>query len=687
MDFVMGSGGNSGDEQEVFQGCPHPDDNQRRQLGRELGLDPKQIKFWFQNKRTQTKVAQNEKADNSVLRAENERIQAENSAIRDALKNVICPSCGGPPCGEEERQLCLQNLHLDNARLKEEHEKLSNLLAKFIGKPIPHIDALMPIPGSTFGASLQPNFQNQAMGRANLDPDLGSGPLDNISLPFQFKGITDVEKTIMVETATNGMDELIRLLRIDEPLWNKCLTDGTYVINRDSYEKICIRASHFNSSSARFESSKDSRIVNMNAMQLIDNFLDSDKWVDIFPTIVTEARTIQVLEEGIPGNRSGCLQLMYEQMHILSPLVAPREYYFLRHCQQIEQGLWVMVDVSCDWPPQENISPSRCWRLPSGCMIQEMPNGCSNVTWVEHVEVDDKSQTHRLYRDLMCSSSAYGAERWVVTLQRICERLSFSMDETLPTHELGGVINSPEGRKSIMKLGHRMVKNFCGILNMSSKLDFPQLSEVNNSGVRVAVRQNIQEGQPSGTVVSAATSLWLPLPTQNIFNFFKDPKMRVHWDTLSNGNPANEIAHISNGAHPGNYTSIIRPFVPTENNMLMLQESYIDVLGSMIVYAPIDIPSVNLAISGKDSSDIAILPSGFIISGDGRPDNNNGASTSSNSGSPAGSSAGGSLLTVALQILVSSSKEVNVESVATVNTLISSTVQRIKATLNCCNLD
>ena len=39
-----------------FKDCPHPDENQRRQLSRELGLEPRQIKFWFQNKRTQTKV-------------------------------------------------------------------------------------------------------------------------------------------------------------------------------------------------------------------------------------------------------------------------------------------------------------------------------------------------------------------------------------------------------------------------------------------------------------------------------------------------------------------------------------------------------------------------------------------------------------------------------------------------------
>lgn len=64
--------------------------------------------------------AQHERADNSVLRAENDRIQCENVAIREALKNVICPACGGPPFGEHERRLSLQKLQLENAQLREE---------------------------------------------------------------------------------------------------------------------------------------------------------------------------------------------------------------------------------------------------------------------------------------------------------------------------------------------------------------------------------------------------------------------------------------------------------------------------------------------------------------------------------------------------------------------------------------
>lgn len=135
-----------------------------------------------------------------------------------------------------------------------------------------------------------------------------------------------------------------------------------------------------------------------------------------------------------------------------------------------------------------------------------------------------------------------------------------------------------------------------------------------------------------------------------------------------------------------------QPFIPTENNILMLQESCIDSLGSMVIYAPIDIPALNVAISGEDSSTIPILPSGFIVSNDGRTTDHDAAITGSSASTSSNTNgrSGGSLLTVAFQILVSSpssSKQLNMESVATVNTLISSTVQKIKVALNCSTLD
>lgn len=124
--------------------------------------------------------------------------------------------------------------------------------------------------------------------------------------------------------------------------------------------------------------------------------------------------------------------------------------------------------------------------------------------------------------------------------------------------------------------------------------------------------------------------------------------------------------------------------------MLILQESCSDSSGSLVVYAPVELPAINIAMSGEDPSYIPLLPSGFSILPDWRSSSGTGgggASTSSNTGSivPGGGGSGGSLVTVAFQILVSSlpSAKINVESINTVNNLISTTVQQIKSALNC----
>lgn len=71
---------------------------------------------------------------------------------------------------------------------------------------------------------------------------------------------------------------------------------------------------------------------------------------------------------------------MYEELQVLSPLVPTREFYFLRYCQQIEQGMWAIADVSIDYSRvNQFVPPSRSRRLPSGCLIHDMPNGYSKV--------------------------------------------------------------------------------------------------------------------------------------------------------------------------------------------------------------------------------------------------------------------------------------------------------------------
>ncbi|KAJ4713609.1 Homeobox-leucine zipper protein [Melia azedarach] len=667
----------------MFKECPHPDEKQRLQLSRELGLAPRQIKFWFQNRRTQMK-AQHERADNSALRAENDKIRCENIAIREALKNVICPSCGGPPVSEDS-YFDEQKLRMENAQLKEELDRVSSVAAKYIGRPISQLPPVQPIHISSLDLTMG-SFGSQGISGPSLDLDLLPGSSSTMpNLPFHQIVLSDMDKSLMTDIAANAMEELLRLLQTNEPLWMKSSADGRDVLNVESYERMFPRASsHLKNPNVRIEASRDSGVVIMNGLALVDMFMDCNKWVELFPTIVSMAKTIEVISSGMLGTHSGSLQLVYEELQVLSPLVPTREFYILRYGQQIEQGLWAIVNVSYDFP--QFASQYRSHRFPSGCLIQDMPNGYSKVTWVEHVEVEDRAPLHRLYRELIQSGLAFGAERWLATLQRMCERFACLMVSGNSTRDLGGVIPSPDGKRSMMKLAQRMVNNFCTSISTSNSHRWTTLSGLNEVGVRVALHKSTDPGQPNGVVLNAATTFWLPVSPQNVFNFFKDERTRPQWDVLSNGNAVQEVAHIANGSHPGNCISVLRAFNTSQNNMLILQESCIDNSGSLVVYCPVDLPAINIAMSGEDPSYIPLLPSGFTISPDGHLDQGgDGASTSSNVHGHMGSRSSGSLITVAFQILVSSlpSAKLNMESVTTVNNLIGTTVQQIKAALNC----
>ncbi|ONK74994.1 uncharacterized protein A4U43_C03F12210 [Asparagus officinalis] len=663
----------------MFKLCPHPDEKQRMRLSRDLGLEPKQIKFWFQNRRTQMK-AQHERQDNCSLRAENDKIRCENIAMREALKNIICPNCGGPPVNEDS-YFDEQKLRMENARLKEELDRVSSITSKYLGRPITQLPPIQPVSVSSLDLSVG-GFVNPGFG-PSLDLDLLSGSSSSIPFPFPAP-LSDIEKPIMAELATNAMEELIRLVQTDEPLWIKPGTDGREVLHLETYDRIFSKPGHqFLGPDTRVEASRDSGVVFMSPGALVDMFMDSVKWMELFPTIVSNARNIEVLASGMGGSRSGSLILMYGEFQILSPVVPTREFLFLRYCQQIDHSSWVVTDVSVDFPRDPNLlgPPSRNRRLPSGCLIQEMPNGHSKVSWVEHTEIEDKNQTLGLFQDLVHSGMAFGAQRWVTTLLRMCERFHCLMGTGADTRDLVGVIPTPEGRMSMMKLSQRMLNIFCNSLCPSNGHQWNTLSGLNEVRVRFIPHKSADPGQPNGVVLSAATSTWLPLSCQRVFSFFKDERTRAQWDVLSNGNMVQEVTNITTGLNPGNSISLLRALTPDQNSMLILQESCTDASGSIVVYAPVNLQSMDIVMSGEDTSYIPLLPSGFAILPDGRPSNGLAASTSSNPIS--GSS--GSLLTITFQILMSSlpTAKLNTESVESVNRLISETVHNIKAALNC----
>lgn len=69
---------------------------------------------------------------------------------------------------------------------------------------------------------------------------------------------------------------------------------------------------------------------------------------------------------------------MQAELQVLSPLVPIREVTFLRFCKQLAESAWAVVDVSVDGLQMDQCltTNSKCRRLPSGCVLQDTPNGC-----------------------------------------------------------------------------------------------------------------------------------------------------------------------------------------------------------------------------------------------------------------------------------------------------------------------
>lgn len=95
------------------------------------------------------------------------------------------------------------------------------------------------------------------------------------------------------------------------------------------------------------------------------------------------------------------------------------------------------------------------------------------------------------------------------------------------------------------------------------------------------------------------------------------------WDLLSSECRLEGKAYISTGREPTNFVSTM--LVEHEQKeripICYLEDSYTDAVGHYMVYAPIDIPTMNAIMGGTADPDaVAILASGFAILPD-EPDN------------------------------------------------------------------
>lgn len=147
-----------------------------------------------------------------------------------------------------------------------QHARLSAIIATISEKPARQIHFPLDNLAETF------------LDGGNRNPCLDDILIRNsraatLRYPFN-NGAQESDKLLMMETVANSLEEVIELMRINEPVWIKYPNDqGNYVIHRESYDKIFPKPRHLTSSGARFESSKDSVVVPMNGLDLVEMFM------------------------------------------------------------------------------------------------------------------------------------------------------------------------------------------------------------------------------------------------------------------------------------------------------------------------------------------------------------------------------------------------------------------------------
>lgn len=410
--------------------------------------------------------------------------------IREAMRNPMCASCGGAAVLGEV-SLEEQHLRIENARLKDELDRVCALAGKFLGRPISSISSpgppsLQACSGLELGVGSNGGFGLGALGASaamQSIPDLmgGSsgltgGPVGSAAmrLPAGIGGLDGamhaaaadggaIDRAVLLELALAAMDELVKVAQMDEPLWLPSLDGGFETLNYDEYHRAFARVVGQCPAGYVSEATRESGIAIISSVDLVDSLMDAPRWSEMFPCVVARASTTDIISSGMGGTRSGSIQLMHAELQVLSPLVPIREVVFLRFCKQHAEGLWAVVDVSVDavLRPDQNggggsssSSYMGCRLLPTGCIVQDMNNGYSKVTWVVHAEYDETA-AHQLYRPLLRSGQALGARRWLASLQRQCQYLAILCSNSLPARDHAGELAvrasaSSGGRSSIL---------------------------------------------------------------------------------------------------------------------------------------------------------------------------------------------------------------------------------------------
>ncbi|XP_063950138.1 homeobox-leucine zipper protein HDG2-like [Daucus carota subsp. sativus] len=589
---------------DYFNNNQHPDEEQRKELARRIGLNPGQVNVWFQNKRSQLKKSQRERGKKEAGQIESKKVRAEMEALR--LENQKLRA--GYPDYEAQR-LEIQKLHAENAQIPKLRAENAHLREEAQKRNTSEYAGRGKGPLSQ-GSNLNPmQVQNIDMSKKRKLPVAGDYPADSINIAAPLR--QRVEQLVL-----SAAEELKVMANVAESWRSPASADNA-------------------TGRLIFEASGHTATVSIHSKQLLNVLMDVNEWSSTFSAIVARALTLDILSVGEDFN--GALQLMTAEYHIPLPLIPKRECYFARYCTKYRAGVWIVVDVSVD-----DVLPipgiTTCRKRPSGCVIEELPDGTSKVTWIENV-CTESNNVSNMCEGILRSGLGFGAKRWMSILHLHCRRSAAAIFPIVPSTDFSNLVTSSnrEGRIAILKLSERMVNNcFVGITGPKAG-KWTELQGNFGANMKLMSRRVIDEpGLPHGTLLSGSSSFFLPIPPKMVFNFFSSSRQRWEWDMFKMGNEYDLVHHTPLDQEGSSGV--------TNLEKLLVQESWSDPVASHIVFSLVENQAMNWMINGGDPDYIALVPSGFTIFPVGPV-----------SGTE-GSSSGGTLLSLSYQFVISQSQ-------------------------------
>ncbi|KAM0835027.1 hypothetical protein ACQ4PT_063211 [Festuca glaucescens] len=611
-----------------------------------------------------------ERHENSLLKSELENLHKENRAMREQTKRPLhCANCGVAAGSSGDFDAAASNkeqqLHLENARLRAEVEKLQGKLGKAAAN-----GAISPASPPFCAGTIQT--------KDNRSP-----------LEVYGGGLTGRDKKSILELVGRALEELKTMSSSGEPLWVRSVETGRDILNYDEYVRLFRRddddAGDQDLRGAwSVEASREGGVVYLDTMQLVHAFMDVNQWKELFPSMITKASTLDVIRSGESDDHDGVVQLMFAEVQTLTPMVPTRELCFARYCKKLAPEKWAIVDASFDKAGggADASSPViTSWKNASGCIIEEQTNGHSRVTWVEHAKHREPAAVPSAFRAVTASGLAFGARRWLATLRLQCERMVFSVATNVPTRDSNGV-STLAGRRSVLKLAHRMTSSICRVIGGSRDLAWSRAPRAGAGDVRLTSRRNADDpGEPQGLIACAVLSAWLPVSPTALLDFLKDESRRPEWDVTLHGRSVRSRVSVAKGKDRGNCVTAYAPTSAEEQSggVWIVQDVCTNSCESIVAYAPVDAAVLQPVISGHDSSGVPVLPCGVAIMPDGLESRPAVIMSRKEDG------AAGSLVTVAFQVLASSSTmaALSPETAETVTSLVSCTLRDIRKALGC----